>query len=151
MLSPDTVLVKLASGEKERLIRVLIETLAGAGCITNSDAVFTEVMKREKMMSTGVGEGIALPHARTPDASSPVAAFAVTEGPVEFESFDKRPVRIVFLLVGPPHATAQHLRILGRVSRLLHQEKVRLSLLEATRPEQVIEILRGAEARLLAA
>jgi mannitol/fructose-specific phosphotransferase system IIA component (Ntr-type) len=99
-------------------------------------------------MSTGVGKGLALPHARSGGVTTTVAAFATTGGPVEYGSFDEQPVRLVLLLVGPDGERGTHVRLLSRVSRLMSDEAFRARLLAAGSEAEVLAAFSEAEDRL---
>jgi mannitol/fructose-specific phosphotransferase system IIA component (Ntr-type) len=96
-------------------------------------------------MSTGVGKGLGLPHAKTAAATETVAAFATTAAAVDFGAIDDQPVRLVLLLVGPEGDKSQHIKILGRISRLASRDGLRDRLVDATEPTEVIEILTEGE------
>jgi len=100
------------------------------------------------MMSTGVGKGLGLPHAKTSAATETVAAFATTAEPVEFGAIDDEPIRLLLLLVGPEEHKSRHVKVLGRISRLVSSDPLREQLIAADRPETVIQVLREGEANL---
>jgi mannitol/fructose-specific phosphotransferase system IIA component (Ntr-type) len=110
--------------------------------------VRSAIFEREQMMSTGVGKGLGLPHAKTSAATETVAAFATTAEPVDFGAIDDEPVRLLLLVVGPEEHKSQHVKILGRISRLVSRDGLRERLVNATTPETIIEILRKGEAEL---
>lgn len=148
LLTPELVQIGLPGTSKRDVIDALVDILAGHSAITNLEAVRSAILDREKKMSTGVGKGLGLPHAKTPAASDTVAAFATTEQPVDFGAIDDSPVRLLLLLVGPEEHKSQHVKILGRISRLVSRDSLRERLVEADAPETVIETLREGEAEL---
>lgn len=148
LLAPDRVRIGLSGTSKAEVIDALVDVLAGHPSISNLEAVRNAIFEREKKMSTGVGKGLGLPHAKTPAASETVAAFATTEEPVDFGAVDDVPVRLLLLLVGPEDHKSQHIKILGRISRLVSRDSMRDRLVEAESPETVIKILREGEADL---
>ena len=148
-LTPESVAVGLKAGSKAELIDAMIALLEGRPEVVDLAAVRTAVLRREKSMSTGVGKGLALPHAKTNAVSRTVAAMAVTAVPVPFEAIDDLPVRLVFLLVGEPDAKSQHVKVLSRISRLMNREAVRKQLAAATTPQELLEALQEAENNLL--
>jgi len=97
-------------------------------------------------MSTGVGNGFAIPHGKTDAVSDIVAAFAVTAAPIDYQSLDEQPVRLVFLLVGKDSMVGPHIKLLSRISRLMNKEEFRKKLLAAASPKEVLEIFRTEEA-----
>lgn len=148
LLDPDRIRVGLKASSKEEALHELVDLLEGSDAIGDLDAVRTAVAEREQIMSTGVGKGLALPHAKTDAVSDTTAGFAVAEEPIAFDAIDGKPVRLFFLLVGPKEARSTHIKILSRISRLLNRDEFRTRLLEATTPREVIEIFKEGEAKL---
>ncbi len=148
LLDPERVRIGLPGTSKSEVIDALVDVLAGADAIGNLKAVRSAIFEREEKMSTGVGKGLGLPHAKTPAALETVAAFATTEEPVDFGAVDDVPVRLLLLLVGPKEHKSQHVKILGRISRLVSRDSIRECLVEAESPETVIDILREGEREL---
>lgn len=149
LLTPETVRVGLPGSTKEDVLTNVVQLLEGHPTITDLDAVRDAIIERERIMSTGVGKGLALPHAKTPAVRESVAAFAVTREPIDFGSIDNIPVRLIFLLVGTEAAKSEHIKILSRVSRLMNREHVRERLLDVERPEDVLTIFESGESDLV--
>jgi mannitol/fructose-specific phosphotransferase system IIA component (Ntr-type) len=99
-------------------------------------------------MSTGVGSGFAIPHGKTDAVNDIVAAFAVTAQPIDYQSLDDQPVRLIFLLVGRDNMVGPHIKLLSRISRLMNKEDFRKQLLEAETPKDILEIFRQEEAAI---
>ena len=148
-LTAETVAVDLVADDKDELIDAMIELLSFHERVKDLEQVRRDVIERENMMSTGVGKGLALPHAKSEAVTDTVAALATLGKPVEYGSIDDEPVRIAFLLVGTPDAKSQHVKVLSRVSRLMNRESIRESLLESSTPTDLLDIFREAEAGLL--
>jgi mannitol/fructose-specific phosphotransferase system IIA component (Ntr-type) len=100
----------------------------------------------EKIMSTGVGNGFAIPHGKTDAVADIVAAFGITAQPIPYQSLDEKPVRLVFLLVGKDNLVGPHIKLLSRISRLMNKEEFRNKLLETKSPQEIIETFRNEEA-----
>jgi len=136
LAGPDAVLACVkASGKK-----ALLAELAGkAAALYKLDErrLFDRLLERERLGSTGIGGGIAIPHGRMADLSKPVGLFARLGHPVDFDSIDERPVDTVFLLLAPEGAGADHLKALARVSRLLRDR----SLVEKLRATESADAL----------
>ena len=131
LLTSDSVIANLRVTSKKQAL----QELAGAvSRITDLDerAVFDVLMEREKLGTTGVGNGIAIPHGKLPEIKELFGLFARLDEPVDFDAIDEQPVDLVFLLLAPEGAGADHLKALARVSRLL-------------RDKSVCEKLRGAD------
>ena len=148
LLQPEHVRIGLPGRSKTDVIDALVGLLDGHQAIDNLDAVRKAIFEREDMMSTGVGKGLGLPHAKSSAATETVAAFATTAEPVDFGAIDDAPIRLLLLLVGPEEHKSQHVKILGRISRLVSRDSLRERLIAAPDPQTVIEVLREGEAEL---
>lgn len=149
LLSPRTIRVGLRGETKHELIDALVDLLRDRPEVLDLARVREAVHEREERLSTGVGKGLALPHAKTPAVDDTVAAFAVTEAPAGFEAVDDQPVRLLFLLVGTEGARSQHVKLLSRISRLMNRDELRTRLLKAQDAQDVLQAFRDAEAQLL--
>lgn len=120
--------------------------LAESAAVSDSAGEILEaILRREALLSTGIGHGIALPHAKCACLSSPVMAVGTTAEPVEFDAVDGAPVRLVWMLAGPERTAGHHVRMLGAVSELLRDGRVRESLFGARTPGEFIARLAEAE------
>lgn len=149
LLIPEHIRVGLPGHTKEEVIEALIDVLRDDPAMLDPAAARAAVLARENLMSTGVGKGLGLPHAKTTALSRTLAAFAVTAEPVDFDALDGRPVRLVFLLIGTETARAQHIKILSRLSRLMNRAAFRARLLEAPSPKAVHALFEDAEMELV--
>ncbi len=113
-----------------------------------ADDVLEAVLTRERVISTGVGQGFALPHARTSAVGDTRASLAILADPVDYDALDEMPVRIVLLMAGPEAARGTHLRLLSRISRVMADSGMRQGLLDAESVPEVLRTLADAEARL---
>lgn len=148
LLSPDLVRVGLHGTSKQDVIDALVGVLAEHRAVRNLDTLREAIFEREQKMSTGVGKGLGLPHAKTPAVSETVAAFATTEEPIDFDAIDDVPVQLLLLLAGPEEHKSQHVKILGRISRLVSRNSLRKRLLRAETPDAIIGALQKGEAEL---
>ena len=123
LLSPDAVLAHVKATTKKQ---VLQEMAHKAALLTKlpERRIFDTLVEREKLGSTGMGQGIAIPHGRIPGIEKMTGLFAQLDHPVDFDSMDDQPVDLVFLLLAPEGAGADHLKALARVSRLLRNQAV---------------------------
>ncbi len=145
LLAPDRVRVPLRSRAKDDLLRELVELAAGAHGREVVEALLHSVRERETVLSTGIGDGVAIPHGRTPRLESLVLAAGVCAEPVEFGALDGRPVQLCFLLAGPESAAGAHVRTLGRISRLLNRAPLREALRGAESAEEFLSLVRQSE------
>lgn len=148
LLSPDAVRVHLDVASKAALLMRLVDAVADDPAVRDREALLDAVEQREARMSTGVGDGLALPHAYHDAVSAPVAALATLSTPLDFDALDGEPVRIAVLLAGPSSGRTGHVRLLSRISRLLGQATVRDELLDAADAEAVLAVLLRAEEAL---
>lgn len=147
LLTEKNVHLGLEASDKSALIRRLIASLY-ADSEDKIDEITEAVLEREALLSTGVGYGVALPHAKSVEVDETRMLFAVTKSPIEYQAFDGQPIRLVFLMVGPPRSSRMHIQTLGRISRILNEEEVRNRLLEAETRSEVIDIFETTEAKL---
>ncbi len=150
LLSLPSIKLALASAARDEVLLELIAQIPQL--VEQPDArqrLFTALLERERLHSTGIGDGIALPHAHNALAGvvdQPVIVFGRSVRGISYGAVDGKPARLFFLLVAP--SVTQHLAILARISRLLRDLKLREQLLLAEKPEQVITLIREAEARM---
>ena len=147
ILKPACIKIELAARKKEEAIEELVALLADAGEIDNAPEVIEAVIARERMVTTGVGDGVAIPHARISEIENTVMAFGKKKRGLPFNALDGRPVQLVFLLISPKAREAEQLILLSTLARLIRSRSVRKALLSARTPEQVISTLQGEETR----
>lgn len=134
LIGPDHVFVQLRVADKARLLQELARRAAQALGLPAAD-VAAALTAREALGSTGVGSGIAVPHAQVPQLAGTAGFFAQLERPVDYAAIDGKPVDLVFLLLGPPAARAEHLALLAAGTRRLRDRAVAEALRAATSPE----------------
>jgi PTS system fructose-specific IIC component len=145
IIDEQCIKIPLQKKSKKGLIKELVDLLSEAGKIENGDAILESVLEREALMSTGVGNGVAIPHAKSSDVENLIAAFGKTAEKVDFQSLDARPVQLIFLLIGPEENPNLHIMGLSRISRLTSHKKFRKRLLSATSPADVMKIITDGE------
>ena len=148
ILSRETVVLPLRKVNKIDIIEHLVQILDNANKINDLNKVLKAVLDREAVMSTGVGEGVAIPHGKSDAAPNIVAALGIADKPVDFDAIDQQPVQLIWLLVGPPGKTGQHLKALSRISRLMHRSDFRNRLIAATSEEAALEEIANEEEKL---
>ncbi len=134
--------------EKEPFLEEAAGDLIGALNGVDADAVLKELLKRERAGSTGIGCGIAIPHAYISDLSHIIVALFRIPGGMNFDSIDGQPVRMALLLAGPTSGRNLHLRLLGRMANLLKKEDFCDRILEAADPREIVSIFRSADMKL---
>ena len=146
LLNPDAVSLRLQSRTKREVIAELVGLLEAAHGLDSQGEILDRVIRREAMMTTGIGNGVAIPHGKARAVGRMVAACAVCPEGVDFASEDGLPVHLLVLFVSPENATTQHVRALANLSRLLKEESVRRALREAKSVDEFMSILQNAEA-----
>ena len=146
ILTENMVMTGLEGVNKDEVIDALIERVSMSPRVRDKAKIRQAILEREKIMSTGVGNGFAIPHGKTDAVTDIVAAFAVTAKPIDYQSLDEKPVRLVFLLVGKDNLVGPHIKLLSRISRLMNKESFRKRLLEAQTPHEIIESFKTEEA-----
>ncbi|NIR47788.1 PTS sugar transporter subunit IIA [candidate division KSB1 bacterium] len=145
ILTEDRVKIPLESLEKERIIEEMVNMIDRSVNLKNKDQILKAVLDREAVMSTGVGEEVAIPHGKSNGVDDIIAALGITREPIDFKSLDDKPVRLVWLLVGPEDKTGPHLKALSRISRLMHKREFRDRLLESRAPKQMLDVITSEE------
>ncbi len=146
ILQPDCLKVPLASSDKEAAIIELVDSLDAAGVLQNRDAVLDAVLTREKTRSTGIGSGIAIPHGKCNAVKELVMAIGIAKEPIDFQSVDDQPVKIIMLLVSPADQTGPHIQALARISRVMLDDRFKTQLENAQSAEEALELLSKKEA-----
>jgi fructose-specific phosphotransferase system IIA component len=149
ILDETRILTNMEGDSKSVIINKLIDLVAISPKVLDKEKVKEAIFEREKIMSTGVGNGFAIPHGKTDAVSDIVAAFAVTKEPIDYQALDEQPVRLIFLLIGKGNMVGPHIKLLSRISRLMNKEEFRKKLLDAPTPKDVMEIFRTEEAACL--
>jgi fructose-specific phosphotransferase system IIA component len=145
ILNPDVIEVNLDVKDKEDSLNKIIAIAAKSGKIIDVDKVSRTIHEREKLVSTGVGKGFAIPHGKTDAINDIIAAFVITKDPIDFDSIDGEPVRFIFLLVGKETLLNTHIKLLSRISRLMNKDEFRAKLLEAKTKAEVLKIFKDEE------
>ncbi len=146
LVNLQAINTRLRARTKRDAIAELVELLEKAHGIDSHGEVLDRVLRREAMMSTGIGNGIAIPHGKAKLVDRMVAACGVSPEGIEFESADGEPATLFILLVAPESGGALHVKVLANISRLLKEESVRQSLRDASGPDAFLAALRTAEA-----
>ncbi len=145
ILSEKVIATGLVATDKFDAIDKMVELASTSGNMINKANVKECVLEREKLVSTGVGKGFAIPHGKTDDIKDIVAAFAVLRDPIDFDSIDLEPVKYLFLVIGKESLLNAHIKLLSRISRLMNKEEFRERLDEAKNPAEVLEMFRQEE------
>lgn len=143
VLAKETIILRLKSATKDGVIEELIDVLVSSGKIKDRKSALKAVMDREKKMSTGLQNGIAIPHGKTDTIECLIAAIGLSPSGIPFDSLDGKPAQIILLTVSPASRTGPHIQFLADVSRVLHNEQTRQRVLSATHEEEILDLLSG--------
>jgi PTS system nitrogen regulatory IIA component len=147
LLTPERVGIRHASGgtfDKDKAIALLASMFGERDGVTPEE-IERVLLEREALQSTGIGEGVAIPHGALPQLKEQVAALLIVPDGVEFQAIDDAKVSILFGVIGPTRATGEHLKTLARVSRLLRSKEFRARLVGAPSAASVYELINGEE------
>ena len=137
LLNQNAVSLRLKAREKREALVELVNLLESGHGFNSQGEILDRVMRRESMMTTGIGNGVAIPHGKARSVDRMAAAVGVCNEGLEFESEDGQPVYLLVLLVSPESATTQHVRVLANLSRLLKEESVRMQTSRGEEPRSV--------------
>lgn len=146
ILDEKLIVPNLSGTTKEQVIDALINLVSLSPKVLDKDKVRSAILEREKIMSTGVGNGFAIPHGKTDAVADIIAAFGVTAQPIPYQSLDDKPVRLIFLLVGKDNLVGPHIKLLSRISRLMNKEDFRNKLLETKTAQEIVATFKQEEA-----
>jgi len=144
-LKAGAIIPDLKASDKEELIKELVSLLEEKGEITDQEKVGNLLLEREKLGSTGIGQGIAIPHAKTDQVKQIVIAFGLSQKGLNFESLDEEPVYIIFLVLAPIDATGIHLKVLAKIARLLKDKVFRNSLKSCKDTKEIFRVIKEEE------
>jgi len=145
ILSPKSIKVPLVSTEKKGAIEELVDLIANAGFISQPDVLKKVVWEREVQRTTGIGEGLAIPHGKSAASSRLVVAMGRPSQPLEFGSIDNKPVKLIVMLVSPPDKTSDHIQALGKISRLMADPKFRTTAYNTQSAQELYDLFAAAE------
>jgi len=144
-LSPRAIVVELGAEKKREVLEELCKALVQVNPALNFEKMVAILLDRERLGSTGVGEGVAIPHGKMESLDGLVACFGKSSKGVEFEAVDRKPVHLFFLLFAPENSAGIHLKALAKISRLLKRSSVRRELISSQSPEAIYGILTSED------
>lgn len=141
----NLITFNLNASTKDEVIKELVDSIANSNMVNDSELLFKDVTERESLVTTGVGYGVAFPHAKTKAVKGIVIAFGRSVEGVDFDAMDHKPVQLFFLIAAPEDAIGAHLNVMARLSFLMKSEENRQELLEATSPGDVLALMDNVE------
>jgi fructose-specific phosphotransferase system IIA component len=145
LLDEQHVFASLEAKNKAEVFSALIASFDDKVSAEELEAIEKAVLEREKIMSTGVGKGLAIPHGKAPGIKDNHVAFALLADPVEYEAVDKEPVSMVFLLAGPSSSNSLHIKMLSRISRLMNNNAFRAELRKCSTSGEIVSVFEQEE------
>lgn len=145
LMKKNLMSLELSASNKEGAIKEMVELISGDKHIKNKDEVLKTMLERERLGTTGIGDGIAIPHSRTDAVTDIVVAFARSREGLDFEALDKKPVNLLFMVAGPQKKNHEYLKIMSILARLFSKEENRQALLEAAAPKEITKAIAKME------
>ncbi|MDP3791343.1 MAG: PTS sugar transporter subunit IIA [Candidatus Omnitrophota bacterium] len=146
-LNKKAISVNVKATDKEGIIRELVDLLSNATEIKNKEELIKAVLSREALGSTGIGQSVGIPHAKSQNVKELVAAFGLSKNGVDFDSLDGEPVYIFFLLLAPEESAGPHLKALARISRMLKDKYFRELLRKAKDENEILRIIQEEDSK----
>lgn len=144
-----SIILNIAETEKEAVLSRIVAVLAEHSLIANQQEVEKAILARERLMSTGVGSGIAIPHAKTEKVDKITIAFATSKAGIRYKAVDKKNVHVIFMLISPKEAASENLKILTIIAKILRgNTALTEKLLKAEHPRDVIDLIAKEEAKI---
>lgn len=142
LISPDVVVAPMRAQDRLSSIRELVELLGERGLIDDVEAAIKVTWTREQERTTGIGEGLAVPHGRCEELQAPLVAIGRPATPIDYQSFDQLPAQLVVLVLSPPSQTAAHIQVLGGISRLMSDRRFRHAAYTAESAEMLAALFQ---------
>ncbi|PIQ95950.1 MAG: PTS fructose transporter subunit IIA [Nitrospinae bacterium CG11_big_fil_rev_8_21_14_0_20_56_8] len=149
ILKPDFVIADLKGKNKESVLEELTGFLETTGTIKNRQAFYNALMEREMLGSTGIGENVAIPHAKSDEVEAITTLFGRSVEGLEFDSLDQKPVHFVCMVIAPFTSTGQHLKALARISRLFKSQGLRDDILKAHDSKEIYSIIVNEDSKFI--
>lgn len=144
-LNADLLELDLSASDTESCIKKLVDILERSSLIKSPEEVYRKLIEREKVMSTGIGMEVAIPHARCPSLSRTIVTMAISNRGIEFKAIDGKPVKVIFLIVGPPEAASLHVKLLAQIARMIKSKDFAETILQAKTGAEIVEIIQRKE------
>ena len=145
ILTENFIIAELSSNQKNEAINELLELFRSDDRVLDFEKMKESVLEREKIMSTGVGKGFAIPHGKTSGVKEILAAFGKSTKPIEYDSLDGKPVQLLFLLIGRENMVSAHIKLLSRISRMMNRDEFRQKLIDAKSSAEILDYFRQEE------
>ena len=148
ILKQGYIIAELDAGDKEGALKEVSLFLERKGDIPDHDKLFQSLLDREKLGSTGIGDNMAIPHAKCEDVEQIITVFARSRKGIDFQSLDRKPVHFIFLLLAPPASTGLHLKALAKIARLFKNISLRENILEAEDADTISTLIIAEDSKI---
>ena len=148
IVKKDFIIAELSAKEKQDVLRELANYLKAKEVIKNQESLYQALMERESLGSTGIGENVAIPHAKSDEVTQILTVFGRSRKGINFDSLDRKPVYYLCLLIAPTHSTGLHLKALARISKLLSNKILRENISQAKSTDEIYSILIQKDIKL---
>ena len=145
VLVPERIKLNLTNTRKNDVIEELCELALASGRIHDRDEVLSLFYAREELKTTGIGHGVAIPHAQSDQVEGIVVALGISRQDIDYQALDQQPVHIVILIAAETHQSIPYLSLLSRISRIMRKDDIRARLIAAESPGEVLEIIQHEE------
>ncbi len=139
--SEDLITFDLKSTEKEKVLEELVDLVSGSALVKDAAQLIADVKEREELVTTGVGYGVAFPHAKTKATKGIVIAFGRSDKGIDFDAMDHKPVNLFFLIAAPEDAIGAHLNVMARLSYVMKSEENREKMMKVTSPGELLQMI----------
>jgi len=143
--SEDLITFNLKADNKEDVIRELVELASKSNLVKDGEQLLQDIKDREELVTTGVGYGVAFPHAKTRATKGIVICFGRSEKGIDFDAMDHKPVNLFFLIAAPEDAIGAHLNVMARLSYIMRSEENRSKIMEVTSPGELLQMIDTIE------
>ena len=149
ILKKEFIIDNLVSTDKTSVLEELSFFLKSKGLVPEKENLLNALMEREKLGSTGIGENVAIPHAKSSEIDQIITIFGRSIKGIEFDSLDKKPVHFIYLVLAPAKSSGQHLKVLARISRLLKNKSLREAIMNASEANQIYSIIADEDSKYI--
>jgi fructose-specific phosphotransferase system IIA component len=143
--SEDLITFDLRSNDKQKVLGELVELASKSNLVKSHDELLVDIRDREELVTTGVGYGVAFPHAKTKATKGIVIAFGRSETGIDFDAMDHKPVNLFFLIAAPEDAIGAHLNVMARLSYIMKSEENRAKMMKVTSPGELLQMIDTVE------
>jgi PTS system nitrogen regulatory IIA component len=147
ILDESAIVADLMASTKTEALETLVEAMTNANPALSKDDLLHVLLEREELGSTGIGDGIAIPHGKSQELTEIISGFGLSKQGIEFDSLDGKPAHLFFLLVAPENSVGTHLKMLARISRMLKNVEFRQKLIEANSQQEIYQIIEAEDAK----